>query len=92
MTSSLEFNARAALCRQLARREPNSKILWLAEAERWSRLPLGPRAEVRAPEFRNAGGSNAFVLLGDISPEAAAVLNFPRQEEAPRASVGRTVE
>ncbi len=38
MTSFLEFNARAALCRQLARLEPDSKSLWLAEAERWSRL------------------------------------------------------
>jgi hypothetical protein len=38
MTSHLEFSARAALCRQLARREPDSRDLWLAEAERWSRL------------------------------------------------------
>ena len=38
MTGLLEFGARAALCRQLARREPDSEILWLAEAERWSRL------------------------------------------------------
>jgi hypothetical protein len=38
MTSHLEFSARAALCRHLAGREPDSKDLWLAEAERWSRL------------------------------------------------------
>jgi hypothetical protein len=38
MTSLLEIHARAALCRQLAKREPNSKSLWLAEAERWSHL------------------------------------------------------
>ncbi len=38
MTSFLEFGARAALCRQFARLEPDSKSLWLAEAERWSRL------------------------------------------------------
>jgi hypothetical protein len=68
MTSSLELSARAALCRQLARREPNSKILWLAEAERWSRLTVGPRAEDTAPEFRNADGSDAFVF---ISPGTA---------------------
>jgi hypothetical protein len=42
MTSHLEFSARAALCRQLARREPDSRVLWLAEAERWSRLTQGP--------------------------------------------------
>lgn len=38
MASHLEFTSRAALCRQLARREPNSKVYWLAEAENWSRL------------------------------------------------------
>lgn len=38
MNSHLEFSARAALCRQLAGREPYSKDLWLAEADRWSRL------------------------------------------------------
>jgi hypothetical protein len=33
-----EFNARAALCRRLAKLEPVSRHLWIAEAERWSRL------------------------------------------------------
>jgi hypothetical protein len=33
-----EFNARAALCRRLAKLEPVSRHLWMAEAERWSRL------------------------------------------------------
>jgi hypothetical protein len=47
MTSLLEFNARAALCRQLARLEPDSKNLWLAEAERWSRLKHEPEAATR---------------------------------------------
>jgi hypothetical protein len=42
MASHLEFSSRAALCRQLARREPNSKIYWLAEAENWSRLSREP--------------------------------------------------
>ena len=45
MTSLLEFNARAVLCRQLARLEPDSKSLWLAEAERWSRLTQKPSLE-----------------------------------------------
>jgi hypothetical protein len=47
MISHLEFNSRAALCRQLARREPNSKIYWLAEAENWSRLCCEPVKAVR---------------------------------------------
>ena len=38
MTDQLEFNLRAMLCRQLARREPENRILWMAEAENWSRL------------------------------------------------------
>jgi len=38
MASQLEMSSRAALCRQLARREPKSKVYWLAEAEKWSRL------------------------------------------------------
>lgn len=42
MTSHLEMSSRAALCRQLAVREPNSKAYWLAEAESWLRLSRGP--------------------------------------------------
>lgn len=38
MTDQLEFNLRATLCRQLARREPENRVLWMAEAENWSRL------------------------------------------------------
>jgi hypothetical protein len=38
MTSRLELNSRAALCRQLAKREPATRILWMAEAENWSLL------------------------------------------------------
>jgi hypothetical protein len=38
MTSRLELNSRAALCRQLAKREPAGRTLWMAEAENWSRL------------------------------------------------------
>ena len=42
MINQTELNSRAALCRQLARREPNSKIYWLAEAENWLRLSRKP--------------------------------------------------
>ena len=38
MANQLELSSRAALCRQLAQREPKSKVYWLAEAESWSRL------------------------------------------------------
>lgn len=70
MTGSLEFSARAALCRQLARREPKSKILWLAEAERWSRLTLTPRDPVVASEYTD-GWDTLEAFLGEMPPEAA---------------------
>jgi len=61
MTSLLEFSARAALCRRFARLEPSSKNLWLAEAERWSRLMQEPglvavtrQDEVADPRWWNA--------------------------------------
>jgi hypothetical protein len=38
MTGQLELNSRAELCRQLAKREPTNRTLWMAEAESWSRL------------------------------------------------------
>jgi hypothetical protein len=50
MTGLLEFNARAALCRQLAVVEPDSKNLWLAEAEKWSRQKPGVALEAPGAE------------------------------------------
>jgi hypothetical protein len=44
VTSFLEFNARAMLCRRLAKLEPDLENLWLAEAERWSRFTREPDA------------------------------------------------
>jgi hypothetical protein len=38
MSTQLECSARAALCTKLAKREPANRILWMAEAENWSRL------------------------------------------------------
>jgi hypothetical protein len=38
MKSVLAIRAQAALCRQLAIREPAKRVHWLAEAERWSCL------------------------------------------------------
>jgi hypothetical protein len=51
MTSQLELNSRAALCRQFANQEPANRDLWLAEAENWSRLsneklPGEPKAKI----------------------------------------------
>ena len=38
MTGHVEFSSRAALCRQLAKREPTNGVLWMAEAANWLRL------------------------------------------------------
>ena len=38
MTHHSELNSRAALCKELARREPANRTLWMAEADNWSRL------------------------------------------------------
>lgn len=57
MTGLSEFRARAALCRQLARLEPGCKYLWLAEADRWSRLEQEPGVEADACHAELAGMS-----------------------------------
>lgn len=38
MTTQLELRSRAALCKQLATREPENRVFWMAEAENWLRL------------------------------------------------------
>ena len=60
MTSHLELSSRAALCRQLARREPNSRAYWLAEAENWSRLNRQPIHPVQT------GQGDAFEQFLDL--------------------------
>ncbi len=95
MTGLLEFSARAALCRQLARREPDSKNLWLAEAESWSRLTLAPHAAVVPPEHRSADGWDAFeAFLSDTFPETAQAnrISCDKKIRPPSGSVSRTVE
>lgn len=54
MTSQLELNSRAVLCKQLAEREPAHRALWLAEAENWLRLSKG-KLRVEATAFRHSG-------------------------------------
>jgi hypothetical protein len=67
MTSQLELNSRATLCRQLARREPANRVLWLAEAENWLRLSKGSG-------FRN--NKIAQVLPGERHVEASRTLRY----------------
>ena len=56
MISQLELDSRAALCRQLAKREPAHRAFWIAEAERWSRLS-------KANPHGNAGQHSANAVM-----------------------------
>jgi hypothetical protein len=66
MTGQLEFNLRATLCRQLAQREPENRVFWMAEAESWSRLSRevsrGATEEKPAPASRRVCGSSRLEL------------------------------
>jgi hypothetical protein len=72
MTSHLELSSRAALCRQLAVREPNNRALWMAEAETWSRLSQEPSHTVvtrrgeptRSCHWRDLPNRNWLCLKG----------------------------
>ena len=73
MTSQLEFAWRAALCRQLAKREPANRALWLAEAVEWTRLSketfLG-----KTKESNGFGTLAKFVtLVGQMFVSAASL-------------------
>ena len=66
MTGQLEFSLRATLCRQLAKREPANRILWMAEAENWSRLSKarsrGAAEDKSAPVSLQVCGSGRLEL------------------------------
>ena len=70
MISQLELASRAALCRQLAQREPAYQALWLAEAESWSRLSREqPRSDIcSSATFRNSGGGGGLIRSNPEAP------------------------
>ena len=68
MTRLIEYNARAALCRRLAKLEPVSKDLWLAEAERWTRLAQASMG-AQASEDGAEAPEGASQSLGDAIKE-----------------------
>jgi len=70
MTSRLELNSRAALCRQLAKREPATRTLWMAEAENWSLL-------VEREASRRGGGTNwSRILAGFAGAVGKMLISF----------------
>jgi hypothetical protein len=70
MTRLIEYNARAALCRRLAKLEPVSRDIWLAEAERWTRLA---QASMGAQDSEDGAEApeGASQSLGDAVKEDA---------------------
>jgi hypothetical protein len=63
MASHLELSSRAALCRQLARREPRSRVYWLAEADKWLRL------SGKSVDGAREGGRDSFEQLLNLIDE-----------------------
>src|SRR3954469_25666053 len=68
MASRQELSARAALCRQLAKREPTNRVLWTAEADNWSRLSDEKLRGEQKPPHENpcprAGGTDRASRCG----------------------------
>lgn len=64
MTSQSELRSRAALCAQLAEREPANRALWMAEAETWARLSTESFPANQGK--RRAADNNASTRLTDI--------------------------
>ncbi len=57
MAGQSEFDLRAMLCRQLARREPENRVLWMAEAENWSRLSKEERRGCAEEKINSDGAT-----------------------------------
>ena len=74
MISQAEFSSRAALCRQLAKREPANGVFWIAEAENWSRLSKEKfRGEPRALIGSDVLGSRQAPRQHDQSRNAVSL-------------------
>ena len=67
MPSRYELRSRAALCTQLAKREPANRIFWMAEAENWSRLSDQSFAASRS-ELHGAGSNAMIASKADRNP------------------------
>jgi hypothetical protein len=68
MKNVVELRARAALCRQLAVREPTNRSIWLAEAGRWSHLAQDDQFETSACRSVEEEPMLVSVLMEASSP------------------------
>ena len=78
MISRLELNSRIRLCRQLAKREPANRALWMAEAGNWSRLSKealrgGARAKTGSGILARLRAWSARCLSGSASARVLCV-------------------
>jgi hypothetical protein len=77
MASLSELSARAALCRELAKREPKNRVFWMAEAESWSRLSnenfRGEPEQTRLPHLGKFAGAFHKIVVTLIANDDAAV-------------------
>ena len=67
MASQPELRSRAALCIKPAKREPANRVLWIAEAESWSRQSNENFAASQSKH--QAADSNAIIArIADRNP------------------------
>ena len=85
MISQTELNSRIRLCRQLAKREPANRALWMAEAGTWSRLSKekirgGARTKIGSGILASWWAWSARCLSGTAAARVAC-MKAPRKHE-----------
>jgi hypothetical protein len=85
MISRLELKSRIRLCRQLAKREPANRALWMAEAGNWSRLSKeklrgGARAKIGSGILASWWAWSARCLSGSASAKVLCVKASQKHE------------
>ena len=72
MTDELECNLRATLCRQLAKREPANRVLWMDEAETWIHGKNDLRGIINSASGYECATSSRICSFKVCSPEPQA--------------------
>ena len=81
MKTVAELRARAALCQQLAVREPTNRDIWLAEAERWSHLAKDNRFEASACKSTDDKAISVSALMEGFFPAQSKGVSYGRPIE-----------
>lgn len=84
MTSRSECAARAELCDRLAKLEPSSRRVWLAEAKRWSQLAREAVAVTNVVAIsRNDSAFTPAAARGDGSVDPGRPEHGSRDDQTP---------